>query len=104
MLESARFQWEEGLRHLDAAGTGTARQRHLLLLVEAVVDELRRRVGHSFTLQELAAAYDYRTEDWVREVIVQAVPPKARAGIRDTGLVQDAAFGHYARGAVDYRP
>ena len=103
MLEAARQQWDEGLRRLDAVGAETARGRHLWLLVEAVLAELRRRVGQTFTLTELARAYD-GAEDWVRDVVLEAAPPQARAGIRDVALVQDAAFAHYARGASDYRP
>jgi len=103
MLESARIQWEEGRRRLAAEGEGTARSRHLLLLVEAVVAELRKRVGQTFTLADLARAYE-GSEDWVREIVARATPPRSRAGIRDAALVQDAAFADYARGASDYRP
>jgi hypothetical protein len=103
MLASARQQWEEGRRRLDAVGAETARGRHLWLLVEAVLAELRRRVGQTFTLAELAVAYD-GSEDWVRDVVRRSAPPRARAGIRDAALVQDAAFAHYARGASDYSP
>ncbi|MGH3024634.1 MAG: hypothetical protein ACRDNI_13330 [Gaiellaceae bacterium] len=103
MLESARHQWEDGRRRLEAAGEDTARSRHLWLLVEAVVDELRRRVGQTFTLSDLARTYE-GSEDWVRDVVVASTPSRARAGLRDTALVQDAAFAHYARGATDYAP
>jgi hypothetical protein len=103
MLESARQQWEDGMRRLDKIGAETARGRHLWLLVEAVLGELRRRVGQTFTLAELARAYE-GSEDWVRDVVRTAAPPKAQAGIKDVVLVQDAAFAHYARGASDYRP
>ncbi len=103
MLETARQQWDDGKRRLDAEGEGTARSRHLWMLVEAVVAELRRRVGQTFTLAELARAYE-GSEDWVHEVVLRATPPRPRAGIRDAALVQDAAFAHYARGASDYRP
>ena len=102
-VESARYQWAEGKRRLADAGEDTVRARHLGILVDAVVDELRRRVGRTFTLADLAGAYD-GAEDWVREVIGRAAPPRARAGIRDTALVQDAAFAVYAQGASDYRP
>jgi hypothetical protein len=102
-LAIARHQWAEGKRLLDAAGDDTARSRHLLVLVEAVADELARRVGQTFTLAELAQAYD-NSEDWVRDVIVASMPARARAGIKDTVLVQDAAFALYAQGASDYRP
>ena len=88
---------------LDAAGDDTARSRHLLILVEAVAGELARRVGQTFTLADLAEAYD-GAEDWVRDVIVASMPARSRAGIKDTALVQDAAFALYAQGASDYRP
>lgn len=102
-LAAARQQWEEGRRRLADEGVDTARSRHLLLLVEAVTDELRRRIGQTFTLGELADAYA-GAEDWVRDVILNSAPPRARAGIRDTALVQDAAFAWYAQGATDYQP
>ncbi len=37
MLDSARHQWDEGMRRLEAVGAETARGRHLWLLVEAVL-------------------------------------------------------------------
>jgi hypothetical protein len=102
-VAAARFQWEEGKRRLAGEGDDLARSRQLEVLVEAVVEELQRRVGQTFTLRDLANAYS-GAEDWVREVILARVPANARAGIRDTALVQDAAFAHYAQGARDYRP
>jgi hypothetical protein len=102
-LAAARHQWEEGKRRLADEGEDTARSRHLVLLVDAVADELRRRVGQTFTLAELADAYD-AADEWVRDVILRSLPRRSRAGIRDTALVQDAAFARYAQGASDYRP
>ena len=102
-LAIARHQWAEGKRQLNAAGVDTARSRHLTVLVEAVAAELPKRVGQTFTLAELAQVY-VGAEDWVRDVILVAMPPRSRAGIRDTALVQDAAFALYAQGASDYRP
>jgi hypothetical protein len=102
-LEIARHQWAEGKRLLDETGVETARSRHLALLVEAVTAELRRRIGQTFTLAELADLY-VGAEDWVRDVILDSTPPRSRAGIKDTALVQDAAFALYAQGASDYRP
>ena len=102
-LAVARHQWAEGKRQLDAAGYDTARSRHLTILVEAVMRELPKRIGQTFTLAQLAQVYD-GAEDWVRDVILGAMPPRSRAGIRDTALVQDAAFALYAQGASDYRP
>jgi hypothetical protein len=102
-LAAARHQWDEGKRRLEDEGVDTARSRHLGLLIDAVVQELRRRVGGTFTLGELADVYS-GAEDWVREIVASSEPPRARAGIRDTALVQDAAFALYAQGASDYSP
>ena len=102
-LESIRYQWDEGSRRLAGEGIDTARSRHLAILVDAVSDELRRRVGQTYSLSDIAEVYD-GAEDWVRDVIVRAAEPRFRVGIRDASLIQDAAFGRYARGAVDYAP
>ena len=102
-LAVARHQWDEGARRLEAIDRDSRRYRQLHALVDAVLDELRRRVGQTFTLDQLADAYT-GSEDWVRDVVIARTPPKAEAGLRDTALVQDAAFGAYARAAQDYRP
>jgi hypothetical protein len=103
MLETARYQWAEGARRLESERSDGARYRNLAALVDAVADELRRRVGQTFTLAELAAHY-VGADDWVREVVVRETAPRSPAGIRDVTLVQDAAFGRYALGATDYAP
>jgi hypothetical protein len=103
VLESARHQWEDGARRLAAEAGDLARYRQLCDLVDAVIGELRRRVGQHYSLEELAGAHA-AADEWVREVVLEAAPPKAHVGIRDSALVQDAAFHAYARGAGDYRP
>jgi len=103
ILDSARLQWDEGVRRVDATSRQGRRYLELTNLVDEVMDELRRRVGQTFTLAQLADAY-VGAEEWVRDIVVREVRPKAPAGVRDTTLVQDAAFGRYARGAADYRP
>ena len=102
VLDSARFQWEEGYRRLAEEKSDPVRYGQLCDLVDVVVARLRRRVGQRFTLSELARAHS-GSEDWVREIIRESLPPKARVGVRDTALVHDAAFNAYARGAIDYR-
>lgn len=102
-VASARHQWDDGRRRLAAEGLETARSRHLAVLIDAVTDELRRRLGQRYTLADLAAAYD-GAEEWVRDVVLRSARPKFRAGVRDTALVQDAAFARYAQGASDYEP
>jgi hypothetical protein len=104
MLQAARYQWEEGARRLAEARTDPPRYRQLASLVDAVVDELRRRVGQTFTLAQLAEAYR-GSEEWVRDVVVEGTPRRgARAGLPDSSVVQDAAFAQYSRGATDYAP
>ena len=98
-VELARREWEEGHARLDAEVR--AGNRLLLDALETVTDELRRRVGQTFTLDELARAYD-GAETWVRDALAERALP---AGwVRHLTTVQDAAFYLYARGATDYQP
>jgi hypothetical protein len=100
-VESARRDWEEGHRRLlEQAGDSRAREQ-LLAQVDAVGAELRRRVGGTFTLRELAEAYA-GAEEWSRGVVAEEAP--APGWPRTLSLVEAAAFHLYARGAQDYRP
>jgi hypothetical protein len=97
-VQLARRQWEEGKQRFDERAQVDPR---LLQALDVVLDELRRRVGQTFTLGELASAYD-DAEHWVRTVMADfaAFPGWPRT----LTTVQDAAFHLYARGATDYRP
>jgi hypothetical protein len=101
-VELARQQWKDGQRRLDETRrTDEQRFAGLAGQVDLVVAALRGRVGQTFTMSELAAAYD-GADDWVRELLDDEDPeggPPAEAG-----TVADAAFESYARGATDYRP
>jgi hypothetical protein len=97
--ESAKQEWEKAYRsYVDVAdpalGDRLARQ------VEAITTEIRRRVGGTFTIGELADEYVH-ADVWARHVL-------SEQGIRDwprtLTLVEGAAFHLYARGAVDYDP
>jgi hypothetical protein len=92
-VEHARQQWEEGHRRLQSYSDDRALFQ-LQAQVRLVVDELSRRVGQTFTLAELAHAYN-DADRWLYDVLGPA---------RDLTIVQDAAFHLYARGAVDYAP
>ena len=70
------------------------------LQVEALTAELRRRVGGTFTIRELADEYA-RADVWARDVLSQQ---GTREWPRTLALVEGAAFHLYARGAVDYQP
>lgn len=100
-VELARRQWDEGNRRFEAEARDAVEQERLLRALEAVTAELRRRIGQTFTLAELARAYN-RADDWVRETISEhaAFPGWPRS----VTTVQDTAFHLYARGAVDYEP
>ena len=100
-LELARQQWRDGHRRLEEARGDRERYHRLVESADRVVDALRRRLGQSFTLDELAAAYG-AADDWVLELLEDA-DPEGRVPL-EPGTVADAAFHAYARGAVDYRP
>jgi hypothetical protein len=103
MIDSARHQWEEGARRLEREGGDSVRYLQLQELVGIVHAALRRRLGQRFTLAELATLYA-RADDWVRELVVDSLPPEPRVGSADTSLVLDAAFHVFARGAIDFAP
>jgi hypothetical protein len=100
-VESARRDWEEGYRRLVASSGDRVASDRLHAQVEAVVDELRKRVGATFTLAQLAAAYT-GSEGWLRAAIDERAP--VPGGARTATFAGDAAFRLYARGAVDYTP
>jgi hypothetical protein len=101
--EIARQEWAESHRRLEAtAGDGRA-HRELLAQVGAVTEELRRRVGQTFTLAELADEYR-RADQWALDVLLGDDEEPAVGSPATVSLAQGAAFHLYARGAVDYAP
>jgi hypothetical protein len=100
-LELARHIWDDGNRRVEAARPDRRRHGRLLRHVDLVIGGLRRRVGQTFTLAELADAYD-GADGWARELLDDAEPDDAP--VSEPGTITDAAFHHYARGALDYRP
>ena len=100
-VELARHQWEDGSRRIEALRSDRARYSALLAQVDVVLGELRKRVGQTFTLDELAGHYD-GADDWAREAIDLAEPEAPPPG--EVPAVTGAAFHQYARGAADYAP
>jgi hypothetical protein len=99
--EAVRHEWREGYRRFEAAQRDPLAGERLQRQLEVVTDELRKRIGQTFTLEELVAAYA-RADDWVRAAVSEhAATP---GWPRSLALVQDAAFHLYERGAVDYGP
>ena len=99
--ESVRREWEEGNRRFEELMRDPVARTRLLAQLEVVTDELRKRVGQTFTLEELASAYA-RADDWVRAAVDERAPTPGWP--RTLSLVQDAAFHMYQRGASDYAP
>jgi hypothetical protein len=100
-VESARRDWEDGYRHLVAATNDPVGSDRLHEQVDAILAALRRRVGATFTIAQLAAAYE-GSEVWLRETIDEHAPVPGWP--RTITVAGDAAFHLYARGAVDYAP
>jgi hypothetical protein len=96
-LENALFQWEEGWRALQSLRDDPTERRHADRLVGAIHDELRRRIGPTFSAEELAQLYAGGT-DWCLEVAMEAAP----AAHSDPQTLADAAFWIYLRGATDF--
>ena len=100
-VEVARQEWEEGARRLEAVREDPDRYRQLLGYLDLLLDELRKRIGQTYTLRELVAAYDV-SERWAREVLDERAE-NARWP-RDLSIVLAAAFDAFQRGAIDYEP
>jgi hypothetical protein len=90
--------WREGQRRL-AQADPTVRPA-LERVIDAVVDELRRRVGGTFTTEELARFYGEAGTDWIFDLAVRAAPGTPEAW--DLATVAGAAFARYLREASDY--
>jgi hypothetical protein len=100
-VELARQQWEDGARRLQEATRDPVQRARLLTVVDVLVVELRRRLGGSFTLEELAAEYEI-ADRWTLDAVAEAAPvPGWQTSLSDAG---DMAFQVYSRGAIDYAP
>lgn len=95
-LENAFFQWEQGWRELQAIEDPRAR-RLADRVIDAVREELRRRIGPTFSAAELADLYGEGT-DWAQQVALDVAP----AAEPDAQSLADAAFWGYLRGATDF--
>jgi len=95
-LENALFQWEDGWRAYQ--GIDDPRERRLAdRTIAAIRDELRRRIGPTFTAAQLADLYGAGT-DWCLQVVIDVAP----AAEGDAQSFADAAFWLYLRGASDF--
>jgi hypothetical protein len=95
-LANALYQWEEGAREL-AAIDDPRRRRLADRVISAIRVELRRRIGPTFSAEELADLYGEGT-DWAQQIALEVAP----AASDDAHILADAAFWIYLRGAGDY--
>jgi hypothetical protein len=58
VLEVVRREWEEGYRRLEAASRDPVAAERLHTQLDVVTDELRKRIGQTFALNDLALAYE----------------------------------------------
>src|SRR5262245_338224 len=98
-LDNALFQWEAGATRLHYLSAERATARSANRAVEAIRDELRRRIGPTFSAQQLAELYSQGT-DWCLEAARNAAPMEAVD--LDPQAIVDGAFFLYLRGAYDY--
>ncbi len=96
-FESAIYQWQQGERRL--AGAPAERTALLERVTDALVAELRRRLGGRFSAQELVGLYEQGAA-WALQVAMRLAPEDPWAW--EAGVVVDAAFARYLREACDY--
>ena len=90
--------WREGQRRLTQADP---RDRPALERVtDEIVSSLRRRIGGTFTTEELAQYYLENGTDWCFDIAVSVAPGNPEAW--DLTTVAGAAFARYVREASDY--
>ncbi len=96
-FENAIYQWQQGERRLRAAAPEHARAQQRV--TDALIAELRRRLGGRFGTQELVELYESGTA-WCLQVAMRVAPEDPSAW--EAGVVVDAAFGRYLREASDF--
>ena len=99
-VESARLEWAHAYRDLTELTRDPKLEERLRAQLDTITTELRRRVGGTFTLRELAEQYA-AADAWAQVVLAEHAAP---GWPRTLTLVEGAAFHLYARGAVDYQP
>jgi hypothetical protein len=99
-VELARHQWAEGRRAIERTRDDREAYARLSAYVSVLVDELTRRIGQTFTTEQLVGEYD-RSHRWTLETLDDAFPDEVPA---DASIAADAAFDVYAHRASDYIP
>ena len=101
-VESARRDWEEGYRRLLEQARDAGAGERLHAQVEAVLAELRRRLGGTFTLRGAHRGRTRPPTSGAATAVAEHAPSPGWP--RTHSVVEAAAFHLYARGAQDYEP
>lgn len=90
--------WQEGERRLSQSEPAdrAAQER----VSEAIIQELRHRLGGPFSVRELARLYLEEGTDWCFQIATRVAPNNPVAW--DLTAVAGTAFARYAREAGDY--
>lgn len=96
-FELVAQEWKQGERR--AADLPPKERVAVDRVVDELVKELRRRLGSTFTVDELVALYD-RGTSWCMEVAFALAPGAPWAW--DPRTSADAAFARYVREAQDF--
>ncbi len=97
-FEELNGLWQDGQRRL--ADADPADRPALERVIDALVVELRRRLGGTFTTDELAGLYWEHGTDWCFDIATRVAPTNPAAW--DMSTVAPAAFARYVRRASDY--
>jgi hypothetical protein len=95
--QAASQQWREADRRL--ADADPTQRIAIDRVLDEVVAELRRRLGSSFTTEELAQLYYDQGTSWAFDLAVQVAPGAPWAW---DARILDAAFAKYVQFATDY--
>lgn len=94
-VTTSLLDWDAGEKRLDEPSPD---RDACLRVLSAVDDELRRRVGGTYTLAQLQAAYE-ASSIWFLELAERTAP--GQPGAWDPSVALDAAFARWARNAKD---
>lgn len=97
-FETAVMQWRQGERRVREA----LPDERLALdrVTDKIVEELRRRLGGPFTVDELVDLYEREGTGWTLAVAHATAPGAPWAW--EASTVADAAFARYLREATDF--
>jgi hypothetical protein len=98
-VDLAMMDWEQGLRRLEHRDVPPQREVVYRAVVDEIVAGLTRRMGQTFTLDDLAREYA-DSASWTRGIAQRTTDA---VWAHDLTIVADAAFARFARGASDYR-